>query len=159
MDQPGQSTAVAGRIEATNPCEEVPLLPYESCNLGSLNLARFITAGGVDLGGLRAGVHLAVRFLNDVIEVSHYPVPELAAPARAARKVGLGLMGLAEMLAALGIPYDSPAAVRLASRVFRVIVAEARRASASLAAQRGPFPLCEQSTYARDGTGRCATRS
>jgi len=127
-----------GRIEATNPCGEVPLLPYESCNLGSLNLARFVTGGGVDLGRLRAAVHLAVRFLDDVIEVSRYPVPELADPARAARKVGLGVMGLAELLAALGIPYDSPAAVRLASRVFRVIAAEARRASAGLAAQRCP---------------------
>ena len=94
----------------------MPLLPYESCYLGSLNLARFITAGGVDLGRLRAGIHLAVRFLDDVIEVSRYPVPELAGPARAARKVGLGLMGLAEMLATLGIPYDSPDAVRLAGR-------------------------------------------
>lgn len=142
-----------GRIEATNPCGEVPLLPYESCNLGSLNLARFATGGRVDLGRLRAVVQLAVRFLDDVIEVSRYPVPELAGPARAARKVGLGVMGLAELLAVLGIPYDSPAAVRLASRVFRVIAAEARRASASLAAQRGPFPLYEQSIYPGQGTG------
>jgi len=80
-------------------------------------------------------------------------VPELAGPARAARKVGLGVMGLAELLAVLGIPYDSVVAVRLADRVFRVIAAEARRASAALAAQRGPFPLYEQSTYARNGIG------
>jgi len=142
-----------GRIEATNPCGEVPLLPHESCNLGSLNLARFVTGGRVDLGRLRAAVHLAVRFLDDVIEVSRYPVPELEGPARAARKVGLGVMGLAELLATLGIPYDSPAAVGLADRLFRVIAAEARRASAVLAAQRGPFPLYEQSTYPGRGIG------
>ncbi len=142
-----------GQIEATNPCGEVPLLPYESCNLGSLNLARFVTGGRVDFPRLCAAVRLAVRFLDDVIEVSRYPVPELAGPARAARKVGLGVMGLAELLATLGIPYDSPAAVRLAGRILRAIAAEARRASAAMATERGPFPLYEQSRYARDGTG------
>lgn len=142
-----------GRIEATNPCGEVPLLPYESCNLGSLNLARFVAGGRVDFGRLRATVRLAVRFLDDVIDVSRYPVPELAGPARAARKVGLGVMGLAELLATLGIPYDSAAAVALAGRVFRVIAAEARLASAALAAERGPFPLYGQSTYPRRGIG------
>jgi ribonucleoside-diphosphate reductase alpha chain len=142
-----------GRIEATNPCGEVPLLPYESCNLGSLNLARFVTGGRVDVGRLRAAVRLAVRFLDDVIEVSRYPVPELEGPARAARKVGLGVMGLAELLATLGIPYDSPAAVALAGRIVRAIAAEARLASAALAAERGPFPLYEQSTYPGRGIG------
>jgi ribonucleoside-diphosphate reductase alpha chain len=142
-----------GRIEATNPCGEVPLLPYESCNLGSINLSRFVTGGRVDFRRLGAAVHLAVRFLDDVIEVSRYPLAELEHAARAARKVGLGVMGLAELLATLGIRYDSPAAVRLASRIFRVIQQEARSASAVLAAQRGPFPLYEQSTFARRGIG------
>lgn len=142
-----------GRIEATNPCGEVPLLPYESCNLGSINLPRFVTAGRVDLQRLGHAVGLAVRFLDDVIEVSSYPLAELEHAARATRKVGLGVMGLAELLAALGIAYDSPAAVRVASRIFRVIQAEARSASAALAAQRGPFPLYAQSTYARRGIG------
>ena len=142
-----------GRIEATNPCGEVPLLPYESCNLGSLNLARFAAGGRVDFGRLRAAVRLAVRFLDDVIDVSRYPVPELEGPARAARKVGLGVMGLAELLATLGIAYDSPAAVALAGRVFAVIAAEARLASAALAADRGPFPLYGQSTYPGRGIG------
>ena len=142
-----------GRIEATNPCGEVPLLPYESCNLGSLNLARFVAGGRVDFARLRAAVRLAVRFLDDVIDVSRYPVPELEGPARAARKVGLGVMGLAEMLATLGVPYDSAAAVALAGRVFGVIAAEARLASAALAAERGPFPLYGQSTYPGRGIG------
>ncbi len=142
-----------GRIEATNPCGEVPLLPYESCNLGSLNLARFVAGGRVDFARLRAAVRLAVRFLDDVIDVSRYPVPELEGPARAARKVGLGVMGLAEMLATLGVPYDSPAAVALAGRVFRVIAAEARLASAALAAERGPFPSYGQSAYPGRGIG------
>jgi ribonucleoside-diphosphate reductase alpha chain len=134
-----------GRIEATNPCGEVPLLPYESCDLGSINLSRFVERGRVDLGRLGATVHLAVRFLDDVIDVSHYPVAALEAPARASRKIGLGVMGLAEMLASLGIPYDSPGAVRLAARVMGFVQREARRASASLASKRGAFPLYEQS--------------
>ena len=96
-----------GRIEATNPCGEVPLLPYESCNLGSLNLARFVAGRRVNFARLRAAVRLTVRFLDDVIDVSRYPVPELEGPARAARKVGLGVMGLAEMLATLGVPARS----------------------------------------------------
>ncbi len=140
-----------GRIEATNPCGEVPLLPHESCNLGSINLSRFVTGGRVDFVRLGAAVHLAIRFLDDVIEVSRYPLAELEDKARAARKVGLGVMGLAELLATLGIRYDSPAAVRLAGRIFRLIRQEARSASTALAAQRGPFPLFEQSTFARQG--------
>ncbi len=142
-----------GRIEATNPCGEVPLLPYESCNLGSLNLARFVDRGTLDFARLGATVHLAVRFLDDVIDVSRYPVDELEAPARASRKVGLGLMGLAEMLASLGIPYDSAPALRLAARIMRFVEAEARRASAALAAERGPFPLYDRSRFPSRGIG------
>lgn len=142
-----------GRIEATNPCGEVPLLPYESCNLGSLNLARFVTGKRVDYERLRVAVGLAVRFLDDVIEVSRYPLPELQGPARAARKIGLGVMGLAELLATVGVPYDSTAALRLTSRIFGVIRSEARRASAALAAERGPFPLYDKSIYRRRGIG------
>jgi ribonucleoside-diphosphate reductase alpha chain len=142
-----------GRIEATNPCGEVPLLPYESCNLGSVNVARFVTGGRVDFRRLSAAVQLAVRFLDDVIDVSRYPLAELEQASRATRKVGLGAMGLAELLAMLGVPYDSAAAIRLTSRIFRVIQAEARSASAALAARRGPFPLYAQSTHARRGIG------
>ncbi|MCQ4083882.1 adenosylcobalamin-dependent ribonucleoside-diphosphate reductase [Streptomyces sp. RB6PN25] len=142
----------SGRIEATNPCGEVPLLPYESCNLASLNLARFISGGQVDFERLRAAVWLAVRFLDDVIDVSRYPIRELERPAHDSRKVGLGVMGLAELLAVLGIPYDSEPAIRLAGRVLAVIEKEAHQASAELAAQRGPFPLYQHSRYAGQGT-------
>lgn len=140
-----------GRIRATNPCGEVPLLPYESCNLGSVNLARFVRGGRIDWDGLADVVELAVRFLDDVIDVSRYPVPELADAARASRKVGLGVMGLAEVLAALGIPYDSEAAVRLGARLARALRDSARAASARLAAERGAFPLFGESTFAARG--------
>jgi len=141
-----------GRIEATNPCGEVPLLPYESCNLGSINLARFVRDGRVDWERLTEVVHLAVRFLDDVIDVSRYPVPELERAARASRKVGLGVMGLAELLASLRLPYDSDEAVRFAARIARHVRREARRASAALAAERGPFPRFDESTFARRGS-------
>ena len=141
----------AGRIEATNPCGEVPLFPYESCNLGSVNLPRFAKAGRVDWERLAATVRLAVRFLDDVIDVSHYPFPELERAARATRKVGLGMMGLAELLAVLGIPYDSDAGVRLAARLARLVETNARAASAELAARRGAFPRFAESTLARRG--------
>ncbi|HET6948979.1 MAG TPA: adenosylcobalamin-dependent ribonucleoside-diphosphate reductase, partial [Acidimicrobiales bacterium] len=140
-----------GRIEATNPCGEVPLRPYESCNLGSINLARFSRAGTVDWDRLGAVARVAVRFLDDVIDAARYPIPQLHRAAHAARKVGLGMMGLAELLASLGIPYDSDDGVRLAARLARRIRTEARHASAALADERGPFPLFAESTIARSG--------
>ncbi len=137
-----------GRIEATNPCGEVPLRPYESCNLGSINLARVTGDGGVDWDRLTEVTDLAVRFLDDVIDVSRYPFPELGEATRASRKIGLGVMGLAETLAILGVPYDSDAGVRLAGRIMRHIQREAHAASARLAEQRGPFPLIAESRFA-----------
>lgn len=141
-------TPARGRIEATNPCGEVPLLPYESCNLGSINLARMVGPGGVDWDRLAAVTQLAVRFLDDVIEVSRYPIPELEAATRATRKVGLGFMGLAETLATLGIPYDSEQAVRLAGRIARSINRVAHAMSVQLAEERGPFPAFDDSRFA-----------
>ena len=119
-------TPALGPIEATNPCGEVPLLPNESCNLGSINVARFAAGGRVDWERLAGTVRLAVRFLDDVIDVSRYPFPELEHAALATRKVGLGVMGLAELLAILGVAYDSEAAVRLAGRLARHIGEHAR---------------------------------
>jgi ribonucleoside-diphosphate reductase alpha chain len=143
---------MAGRIEATNPCGEVPLLPHESCNLGSLNLAHFAEYGQIDWDRLAAAVRLAVRFLDDVIDVSRYPIDELTDAAHATRKVGLGVMGLAELLATLGVAHDSDAAVRLAGQLARHIRDQARLASAELAATRGPFPRFTDSTYAGSGS-------
>lgn len=140
-----------GRIDATNPCGEVPLLPNESCNLGSVNLARHVRDGGIDWEALAGTVRRAVRFLDDVIEVNRYPAPELEQAARASREVGLGMMGLAEVLAALGVAYDSEQAVRLAARIARRIRLEAHVASAELAAERGPFPLFARSRLAARG--------
>ena len=145
-----------GRIEATNPCGEVPLLPYESCNLGSINLARMITDGRVDWDRLDEVVGVAVRFLDDVIDVSRYPFPELAEATRATRKIGLGVMGLAELLATLGIPYDSEDGVRLAGQLMRRIQREAHMASRRLAEDRGSFPAFADSRFARSGPRRNA---
>ena len=137
-----------GRIEATNPCGEVPLLPYESCTLGSLNLARFAVGDRVDWERLGAAARLAVRFLDDVIEVSRYPAPEIEQAVRATRKIGVGVMGLAELLASIGVPYDSEEAVHLGGTIMEHVQREARRASVELAAERGAFPLFEQSVFA-----------
>jgi len=149
-------TPAWGRIEATNPCGEVPLLPYESCNLGSINLARMISGRGVDWDRLAEVAELAVRFLDDVIDVSRYPIPELEAATRATRKIGLGVMGLAEMLASLGIPYDSERAVRLAGRIARSIKQVAHAASTRLAEERGPFPAFADSRFAGSAPRRNA---
>lgn len=145
-----------GRIEATNPCGEVPLLPYESCNLGSINLARMVTGGRVDWDRLTDVAGVAVRFLDDVIDVSRYPFRELGDATRATRKIGLGVMGLAELLATLGIPYDSEEGVRLAGQVMRRIQRAAHTASRRLAEDRGSFPAFADSRFAHSGPRRHA---
>jgi ribonucleoside-diphosphate reductase alpha chain len=142
-----------GPIEATNPCGEQPLLPWESCTLGAVNLAHMVSAKGVMYGRLRTTVRTAVHFLDNVIEVNRYPLPEIEAASKRTRKIGLGVMGFADMLIQMGIAYDSAEAVAQAEAVMAFIQREAREASAALGKERGSFPAFEQSIFAGP-TGR-----
>jgi ribonucleoside-diphosphate reductase alpha chain len=138
-------------IESTNPCGEQPLLPYESCNLGSITLSRFVKDGGIDYDRLGEVVDLAVRFLDDVIDANRYPIPQVAEVTLSTRKIGLGIMGFADTLFLLGIPYGSDDGTRLAEEVMRFLTHRARRMSDRLGGERGPFPLFEKSTLKAQG--------
>ena len=135
-----------GRIEATNPCGEVPELPYEACILGSINLGQHTDGDEVDWEKLRDTVHLAVRFLDNAIETSEFPVPEIDEMVSKTRRVGLGVMGFQDMLVDLRIPYFSEDAVEFADELMGYIHEESWAASRQLADERGPFPAWEDST-------------
>jgi ribonucleoside-diphosphate reductase alpha chain len=140
-----------GRIEATNPCREQPLLPYESCNLGSINLARMAEKGRIDWDKLKNTTRIAVRFLDNVIDVNKHPLPQIEQNTKANRKIGLGVMGFAEMLIKLGVRYDSNEALKLAERLMRSIQAEGHRMSIELGKKKGSFPNFRKSVWYKKG--------
>src|SRR5688572_27257213 len=147
-----------GEYEATNPCGEQPLLPYDVCNLGSINLGAFVRQDGksgkaeIDWDHLRRVIHLSTHFLENVIDANQYPLPEIADLAQRIRRIGLGVMGLADVFVKLGIAYDSEAGVALGRQIQKFVDDEAKIESERLAAERGVFPEWERSIWGPDET-------
>jgi len=149
---PANPTPETGMVEATNPCGEQPLLPNEACNLGSINVSKFARRADngdwtIDWDELERVVRLSVRFLDDVIEMNPYPLPEIDATVKANRRIGLGVMGWADLLFIMGIPYDSQEALNLAGQLMDFIKEKGHDQSARLAEERGPFPNWSRSIY------------
>ncbi len=152
-----------GNIESTNPCGEQPLLPYESCNLGSINLARMLRnkngTAEIDYSKLAATIKTTVRFLDNVIDVNKFPLPQIAEMTRKTRKIGLGVMGFSDTLIRLGIPYDSKEALQLATDIMQFINEEATKASVELGKERGVFPAFKGRIYDISGSPKVRNAS
>jgi ribonucleoside-diphosphate reductase alpha chain len=144
-----QPTPEVGRIESTNPCGEVPLLPYEPCNLGSINMAKMVKNGKIHWEKLKQTVRTATHFLDNVIDANKWPMHEINTAAKANRKIGLGVMGWAECLARCGLRYDSDKALELAEKTAKFIQDESRKRSVELGQERGSFPNLPRSVYAK----------
>jgi len=142
-------TPLIGKIEATNPCGEQPLLPWESCNLGSINLAKVVKNSKINWRMLRRLVVIGIRFLDNVIDVNQYPSPQIRNITLSNRKIGIGIMGFADALIKLNISYNSKQAIHLAERIMRFIKIEGHKASERLGMERGNFPNFERSTWVK----------
>ncbi|MCA0376839.1 MAG: vitamin B12-dependent ribonucleotide reductase [Gemmatimonadetes bacterium] len=141
-----------GDYEATNPCGEQPLLPYDVCNLGSVNVGYYVNNGTVDWEAMRRDIALSTHFLDNIIDVNKYPLPEIDALSKRIRRIGLGVMGFADMLVRLGIPYDSPEGVEMGRKVMEFLDVEGKKESERLARDRGAFPEWAQSIWGPDET-------
>lgn len=148
-------TPMLGAIESTNPCGEQPLLPYESCNLGSINLSKVMRIqdgiAEIDYAKLTEIIRLAVRFLDNVIDINKFPLSQIEKMTKKSRKIGLGVMGFADMLIQMGVPYDSEKALKIASDIMRFISDETKKYSQKLAEERGAFPAFKGSVYDKPG--------
>ncbi|MGI9078758.1 MAG: vitamin B12-dependent ribonucleotide reductase [Gemmatimonadaceae bacterium] len=141
-----------GSYEATNPCGEQPLLAYDVCNLGSINVGHYVRAGSMDWEAFRRDIHLSTHFLDNIIDVNKYPLPEIDALSKRIRRIGLGIMGFADMLVRLGIAYDSAEGVEMGRKVMEYLNVESKRESSRLASERGPFPEWARSIWGPDET-------
>ena len=141
-----------GAYEATNPCGEQPLLPYDVCNLGSVNVGHYVHDGAMDWDALRADIHLSTHFLDNIIDVNKYPLPEIDALSKRIRRIGLGVMGFADALVRLGIAYDTPEGVDFGRKIMEFLDVEGKRESERLANARGPFPEWHKSIWGPDAT-------
>jgi ribonucleoside-diphosphate reductase alpha chain len=140
-----------GPIETTNPCGEQPLYPFDSCNLGSIDVSKMVSNGEIDWEELRRVVHLSVRFLDNVIDASLFPLKEIEERTKSIRRIGLGVMGFADMLIKLGIPYNSEQAIEIAEKLMKFITEEGRQESVKLAEERGSFPEFDNSIWKQRG--------
>jgi ribonucleoside-diphosphate reductase alpha chain len=141
-----------GSYEATNPCGEQPLLPYDVCNLGSINVGYYVKNGAMDWEAFKSDIHLSTHFLDNIIDVNKYPLKEIDALSKKIRRIGLGVMGFADALIRLGIPYDSDEGVAFGRKVMEFVDVEAKRESNRLANERGPFPEWPKSIWGPDET-------